>query len=125
MAQHCRARLLSAHLAALHFALHFAKAMLRVCTLHALPKMLPSLQLRRLSLLSIITESEPDTRLLHGCRGFCEVVLSDNGDFLRRYHGQRGDDEISITSWHAHPGMGEVREVKFLTHTKVTVKALS
>jgi len=54
-----------------------------------------------------------------GCRGFCEVVLSDDGDFLRRYHEQRGDNEISVTSWHAHPGIGEVREVKFLTHTKV------
>ena len=55
-----------------------------------------------------------------GGRGFCEVVLSDDGEFLRRYHTQRGDEEISITSWHAQPGIGEVREVKFLTHTKVT-----
>ena len=47
-------------------------------------------------------------------------MLSDDGDFLRRYHTERGDEEISITSWHAHPGIGEVREVKFLTHTKVT-----
>ena len=72
----------------------------------------------------MITESDTIARPLPGCRGFCEVVLSDDGGFLRRYHEQRGDDEISITSWHAHPGIGEVREVKFLTHTKVPTQAL-
>jgi hypothetical protein len=52
-------------------------------------------------------------------RGFCEIVLGDDGAFLLRYHEVRGDREICITPWHAHPDIGEVRDVKFLTNTKV------
>ena len=57
-------------------------------------------------------------------RGVCQVVLHDDSSFLRRYHESRGDREIDVASWHAHPAIGEVREVKFLTRTKVTERLI-
>ena len=100
------------------------------CSIH------PSLQFCKLSwplaathgpiydgLTHVVDDFAYKTIALWRFRGFCDVVLRDDGAFLRHYHEVRGDREICITPWHAHPGIGEVRDVKFLTFTKVGASA--
>ena len=59
------------------------------------------------------------TSLLLRCRGFCQRVVHPASAFFDRYHKQRGDKDIAVSPWQAHPVIGEVRELKFISPVSV------
>ncbi len=46
------------------------------------------------------------------------MVHPDSG-FFDRYHKQRGDRDVAVSPWQAHPVIGEVRELKFISPVSV------
>ena len=46
------------------------------------------------------------------------MVHPDSG-FFYRYHTQRGDKEVAVSPWQAHPVIGEVRELRFISPVSV------
>ena len=57
------------------------------------------------------------------CRGFCQRVVHPDSGFFFRYHTQRGDKEVAVSPWQAHPVIGEVRELRFISPVSVRVPA--
>ena len=58
-------------------------------------------------------------RLPLHCRGFCQRVVHPDSHFFDKYHQHRGDKEIAVSPWQAHPVIGEVRELKFISPVSV------
>ena len=65
----------------------------------------------------------PDTvgLLWHSRRGFCQRVVHPDSGFFYRYHTQRGDKEVAVSPWQAHPVIGEVRELRFISPVSVGI----